>query len=141
MRNNQQAVVVAHRLLEALREPFEVEGFRTEVSASIGISICPEQANDVSTLRYADVAMYHAKSEMLGVSVYHAEFDMHSPKRLALMNDLGRAIREDELKFIFNPVDIHRRQTYGFEALLRWQHPELGLKRWRNLFRLQSPPA
>lgn len=128
VRNNQQAVVVAHRLLDAICQTFDVDGFQTEISASIGIALCPDQGDDVSTLmRYADVAMYHAKSEMQGVSVYKPEDDMHSPKRLALLNDLGRAIREDQLQVYFQPkIDIDGRDTYGFEALLRWQHPELG---------------
>lgn len=128
VRNNQQAVVVAHRLLDAICQTFDVEGYQTDISASIGIALCPDQGDDVSTLmRYADVAMYHAKSEMLGVSVYQPELDMHSPKRLALLNDLGRAIREDQLEVYFQPkIDIQQRHTCGFEALLRWHHPELG---------------
>ncbi|MGH1374280.1 MAG: putative bifunctional diguanylate cyclase/phosphodiesterase [Cellvibrionaceae bacterium] len=128
IRNNQQAVVVGHRVLDAIRAPFEIEGLHTEISVSVGITICPDQADDVSTLmRYADVAMYHAKSERKGVSVYQIEYDPHTPKRLALMSDLGRAIREDQLELYFQPkINIDNREVYGFEALLRWHHPEMG---------------
>lgn len=128
IRNNQQAVVIGHRVLDAIRNPFEIEGLHTEISVSVGITICPDQAGDVSTLmRYADVAMYHAKSERKGVSVYQTEYDPYTPKRLALMSDLGRAIREEQLELFFQPkINIGSREVYGFEALLRWHHPEMG---------------
>ncbi len=128
IRNNQQAVVIGHRVLDAIRNPFEVEGLHTEISVSVGVAMCPDQAGDVSTLmRYADIAMYDAKSERKGVSVYRPDYDPHTPKRLALMSDLGRAIREDQLQLYFQPkVNITDRKVYGFEALLRWNHPEMG---------------
>src|SRR5690606_21056173 len=123
-----QAIVFAHRVLDALRQEFDVDGFCTEISASIGISIAPTQAEDISTLmRYADVAMYRAKTEMSGLSLYNAEYDPHSPKRLAMMGELGRAIREGQLCLHFQPkVCLETSKFYGFEALLRWNHPELG---------------
>ena len=128
IRNQRQAIVFGHRVLDALRQEFDVEGFCTEISASIGISLCPNQAKDVSTMmRYADVAMYRAKTEMSGLSLYNPEYDPHSPKRLALMGELGRAIREDQLRLYFQPkVSLESNCFYGFEALLRWNHPELG---------------
>src|SRR5690606_4509555 len=128
IRSPRQAIVFAHRVLDALRQEFDVDGFCTEISASIGISIAPTQAQDVSTMmRYADVAMYRAKTEMSGLSLYNAEYDPHSPKRLAMMGELGRAIREDQLCLHFQPkVSLITREFYGFEALLRWNHPELG---------------
>ena len=128
IRNAQQAVVIAHRVLDALGEEFLVDNFSTELSASIGISLCPTQAEDVSTLmRYADVAMYRAKKDMSGLALYNADFDPHSPKRLAMMSDLGRAIREDQLTLNLQPkIDLQRRCLCGFEALLRWHHPQMG---------------
>lgn len=123
-----QAIVFGHRVLDALRQEFDVDGFCTEISASIGVSMAPTQAEDVSTMmRYADVAMYRAKTEMSGLSLYNPEHDPHSPKRLAMMGELGRAIREDQLCLHFQPkVSLVTQQFYGFEALLRWNHPELG---------------
>lgn len=126
--NRRQALVLGHRVLDALRNEFDVDGYSTEISASIGISLCPEQARDVSTMmRYADVAMYCAKTEMSGAALYDPEKDPHSPKRLSMMNELGRAIREDQLCLYFQPkVGLQDRRCYGFEALLRWEHPQLG---------------
>ncbi len=128
IRNSQQAIVLAHRVLDALCEEFELEGLTTEISASIGISLCPAQASDVSTLmRYADVAMYRAKQEMSGISLYNSNFDLHSPKRLSMINDLAKAIRKNQLELYFQPkIDLKRCCFYGFEALLRWTHPKVG---------------
>lgn len=128
IRNSQQAVVVAHRLLEAIREPYHLSGFTSEISAAIGISLRPQQAKDVSALmRFADVAMYNAKSQYSGIAVYSPEIDPHSPKRFALMSDLRRAIRADELMLHYQPkVELTTGRLHGFEALLRWDHRELG---------------
>ncbi len=129
IRHHRQALVFGHRVLDALRNEFVLEGYTTEISASIGISISPDQAKDVSTLmRYADVAMYCAKSEMTGVALYDGEKDPHSPKRLSLINELGRAIREDQLCLHFQPkIELAGQRCYGMEALLRWQHPTMGM--------------
>jgi len=128
LRNPQQAAVLAHKILDSISLVFEVEGLRTEIGASIGVAIYPDQALDVSTLmRFADVAMYRAKTCLQGVAVYDSGFDPHSPKRLELMGALGRAIRENQLLLHFQPkIQLSSNRVYGFEALLRWNHPELG---------------
>ncbi|MDO3386309.1 EAL domain-containing protein [Gilvimarinus sp. SDUM040013] len=128
IRNPQQAIIIAHRTLDALRQEFVLDGFSTEISASIGVSLAPSQAEDVSTLmRYADVAMYRAKKDMCGLSLYNAEYDPHSPKRLAMMSDLGKAIREQQLTLFYQPkVNLKTGQCYGVEALIRWFHPTMG---------------
>ncbi|WNO09843.1 putative bifunctional diguanylate cyclase/phosphodiesterase [Teredinibacter sp. KSP-S5-2] len=128
IRNTQQAAVLGHRFLDCICQIFEVEGYRTEISASIGISLCPDQACDVSTMmKYADVAMYQAKTTMKGVAIYDSSFDPHSPKRLELMGALGIAIREGQLLLHFQPkINLKNHQIYGFEALVRWNHPEMG---------------
>lgn len=128
IRNPQQAVVIAYKMLDAVSLVFEVEGLRTEISASIGIAICPDQADDVSTLmRFADVAMYRAKISLQSVAIYDSAFDPHSPKRLELMGALGRGIREHQLVLHFQPkINMSNNRVYGFEALLRWNHPQLG---------------
>ena len=128
VRNQQHALVFAHCILDALRLEFNLEVFCAEISASIGIVLAPTQASDVNELmRFADVAMYHAKEQMSGIAVYKPEIDPHSPKRLAMVSELGRAIREDQLCLYYQPkVRLDNKSFYGFEALLRWNHPELG---------------
>ena len=128
VRNQQHAIVFAHCILDALRLEFNLEVFCAEISASIGIVLAPTQASDVNELmRFADVAMYYAKEQMSGIAVYKPEIDPHSPKRLAMVSELGRAIREDQLCLYYQPkVRLDDKSFYGFEALLRWNHPELG---------------
>jgi diguanylate cyclase (GGDEF)-like protein len=128
IRNQQHAIVFAHCILDALRLEFNLEVFCAEISASIGIVLAPTQASDVNELmRFADVAMYYAKEQMSGIAVYKPEIDPHSPKRLAMVSELGRAIREDQLCLYYQPkVRLDDKSFYGFEALLRWNHPELG---------------
>ncbi len=126
--HQQEVLALAHRILDAIRLEFDLDVFCAEISASIGVVLAPLQANDVSTLmRYADVAMYSAKVQMNGVVAYKPEIDPHSPKRLAMMSELGRAIRENQLCLYFQPkVDLNTKSFYGVEALIRWNHPELG---------------
>jgi diguanylate cyclase (GGDEF)-like protein len=128
IRSTHQAVVFGHRLLDALAQEFDLDGFTTQISASIGIAISPQQAQDHHALmRYADIAMYHAKGQMLGLSIYSPEYDPHSTKRLAMVSELGRAIRENQLCLYYQPkVLLNEKRCYGFEALIRWIHPELG---------------
>jgi len=128
IRNSHQAVVVGHRLLDALSQEFDLDGFCAHMSASMGIALAPQQAPDHhSLMRYAEIAMYHAKRQMLGLSIYSADYDPHSPKRLAMISELGRAIRESQLSLCFQPkVVLAEGRVYGVEALIRWQHPELG---------------
>ncbi len=128
IRSTHQAVVFGHRLLDALSQEFDLDGFTTQISASIGISISPHQAQDQHALmRYADIAMYYAKGQMLGLAIYSAEYDPHSTKRLSIISELGRAIRENQLCLYYQPkVLLDEQRCYGFEALIRWIHPELG---------------
>ncbi|ACE83723.1 sensory box/GGDEF domain/EAL domain protein [Cellvibrio japonicus Ueda107] len=128
IRSTHQAVVFGHRILDALAQEYDLEVFCTQMSASIGIAIAPYQAQDHHALmRYADIAMYYAKSQMLGLSIYSPDYDPHSPKRLAMMSELGRAIRENQLCLYYQPkVVLDECRCYGFEALIRWIHPELG---------------
>lgn len=123
-----QARIAGQRILDSLRQQFDVKGFPVEISASIGIAIIPEQAADLSTLmRYADVAMYRAKREDRGVCLYSIDADPHSPRRLALISEVGRAIRENQFMLYFQPkVAVSDRSVCGFEVLIRWHHPEFG---------------
>lgn len=124
-----QAAAYAHQIRSSLRRPFSLDGVTLEVGASIGIAICPEHGTDSSSLlRCADVAMYQAKRDASGYSIYAARLDPHTPQRLALMTELGAAIREDQLVLHYQPkVDVRAQRIVGFEALVRWNHPERGL--------------
>ncbi len=126
----QAAHEVAERLLEVLAVPVEIDGEPHSVQASIGIAeALPGSASSEELLRNADVAMYWAKDRGKGtVAVYEVALHDEALSRLALRGDLQRAIREGELVLHYQPlVDLESGQVAGFEALVRWEHPELGL--------------
>jgi diguanylate cyclase (GGDEF)-like protein len=127
--SREDAERVARSVLDAIHAPFDVDGTRLEIGASLGIALRPDHAADASgLLRYADVAMYAAKRQASGWAVYDATLDRHSPRRLALMTELGEAIRKSHLVLHFQPrVSISQQLLTGVEALVRWQHPRLGL--------------
>jgi EAL domain-containing protein (putative c-di-GMP-specific phosphodiesterase class I) len=95
----------------------------------VGISLYPEHGSDVDTLlQRADVAMYMAKEAHAGYEVYQADRDQYTPKRLALLGELRRALENKELVLFYQPkADIRTGHVTGVEALVRWQHPEHGL--------------
>jgi diguanylate cyclase (GGDEF)-like protein/PAS domain S-box-containing protein len=119
----------ASSLLTAIKQPFQLGGMSLEVGGSLGISLFPEHGTDShELLRCADVAMYGAKSDVNPVRLYDPQLDMNTPERLALMVDLGSAIREQQLLLHYQPkIDLQRQCIVGCEALVRWQHPTLGL--------------
>jgi diguanylate cyclase (GGDEF)-like protein len=126
--DSESAVAVAQQLLRVLEAPFELDGERVEIGASIGIASCPVHGTDTATLlRQADVAMYVAKRGESGIVVYTAEQDHHSAERLALGGELRSAIEHDELLLHFQPkLDLRDGSLVGVEALVRWQHPQRG---------------
>ncbi|MGH2450621.1 MAG: putative bifunctional diguanylate cyclase/phosphodiesterase [Candidatus Limnocylindria bacterium] len=121
--------LVADRLLESLRKPFDIEGEAIYIEASAGIVLAPDHGQDVNTLlRRADVAMYAAKRSGSGVCLYDAEQDRHTAASLSLSSELRLALERDELLLHFQPiVDLRTRVCVGVEALARWQHPRRGL--------------
>ncbi|MDB6062241.1 MAG: hypothetical protein JWM78_2344 [Verrucomicrobiaceae bacterium] len=124
-----RAYSLAKNIQLAIRKPFLVNGVNLEISASIGVGIYPEDGIDShALLRSADVAMYEAKRSGSGVALYERSLDLNSPERLALISDLNSGIRKRELTLFYQPkIDLHSGAVVGFEGLLRWQHPQLGL--------------
>ncbi|HEX7527692.1 MAG TPA: diguanylate cyclase, partial [Thermoanaerobaculia bacterium] len=116
------------RLLEALKAPFELRGDEVFVGASIGVSVFPDDARDVVALqRHADAAMYAAKA-MAGnrYRVFGPDVVLGGGERLRLENDLRRALARRELEIEYQPQVDRDGALVGAEALLRWNHPELG---------------
>ncbi len=123
------ATAVAAKLRAALEAPFPVAGVDLDVEASVGIVLSGEHGQDVTTLlQRADIAMYAAKTQNLGVFAYDPAADGHSPAKLAMLGDLRRALDRGELVLHYQPkVSISTGDVVGAEALVRWQHPERGL--------------
>ncbi|MCP5268762.1 MAG: EAL domain-containing protein [Zoogloeaceae bacterium] len=125
----EDAAVVSRKVLAALAEPFFVEGHEILISASIGISVFPDDGRDAETLiRNADVAMYRAKQ--LGTSgclFYSREMNLRSLERLKMEGGLRHALERDEFFLHFQPqLDLASNRIIGTEALLRWQTPNNG---------------
>ncbi|HXQ59784.1 MAG TPA: EAL domain-containing protein [Acidimicrobiales bacterium] len=118
--------LVARRILDALHEPFAVGGGELSVSASIGVACDAGSAEEL--LRDADMAMYGAKSagrnryDVFDPSMHHTDRN-----RLRLESDLVHAIERHQLRVLYQPVvEMQTDTVVGFEALLRWEHPEFG---------------
>ena len=123
------AVSVAQRLLDALRAPVAIGELRVEARAEVGVALFPEHAADADTLlRRANAVMHLVKPIRGGYAVYAEGQEAEHTRRLALMGDLHRAIGCSELRLYCQPkVDIRTRRVCGAEALVRWQHPQLGM--------------
>jgi diguanylate cyclase (GGDEF)-like protein len=127
--NAHQGAGVIEEILRPLwDEAFTVGDVEVAVSASVGVAVAPDHAEDpVTLLQRADVAMYVAKGDRSGVAVYSTERDTYSPRRLALVSELRTAIEQGELEVLFQPkLDLTTGRIAGAEALVRWQHPREG---------------
>ena len=128
---DQNAVrAAAQRLLDSLCRRHLIDGVPISVAASIGIVFGPDHASDVrNLLRKADTVLYRAK-EAGGRTVMIYDQAMHdaTEDRYRLREDLAHALERNELSLVYQPiVDVSTKATVGFEALLRWQHPQRGL--------------
>jgi diguanylate cyclase (GGDEF)-like protein len=122
--------LVTDNLLKHLRAPFTAAGRELFITASIGVSSYPSDGTDASELlRNADRAMYSAKSEGRDTHrFYSARSQSTASVKLAFSADLRRALERDELLLHFQPlVDLRSGRIDGLEALVRWQHPSMGL--------------
>ncbi|WP_183747176.1 MULTISPECIES: bifunctional diguanylate cyclase/phosphodiesterase [unclassified Janthinobacterium] len=125
-----QIKLVTGRLLATLQAPFEVDGHTIYVGASVGVSIYPLHAEDeVRLVALADAAMSRAKETgKARCLVYSPRLNSPSEHDISLEAAMFQAVREGEFLLYYQPiVDAHTRQIQGFETLMRWKHPTLGL--------------
>lgn len=123
------AEVTAQRIIELVSEPFEIRGNHVVIGTSIGISICNAQSADPDDLiRNADLALYRSKYD--GKNTYRffeKAMDELAQARRLLENDLRQALSESHLELHFQPqINVDSRSICGFEALVRWHHPQRG---------------
>ncbi|MGO8873796.1 MAG: putative bifunctional diguanylate cyclase/phosphodiesterase [Acidimicrobiales bacterium] len=123
------AVRVAQRIVAMLEMPFDVDGTILGIEASCGIAMAPPDGGSADLLlQQADVAMYVAKEAQGSVVVYTDELNVNTPERLALLGDLRNAVLRTEFVLHYQPkASMRTGEVLGAEALIRWEHPMLGL--------------
>lgn len=125
-------VEIAERILATIYQPMVIDGKELNVSVSVGVCTYPADAGDSEALlSNADIAMYRAKEQgRNNFGFYSPRINSHSVEKLALETGLRYAVERDELRVHYQPkLDVASGRIVGVEALLRWQHPKLGLLR------------
>jgi diguanylate cyclase (GGDEF)-like protein/PAS domain S-box-containing protein len=123
----EHASVLAQRVIDAIGEPYELAGHHISVGASVGITLAPGDSADADALlKNADMAVYRAKADGRGTfRFFEPEMDDRMQARHRLEVDLRAALQNGQLKLHYQPlVDLRTGQVTGFEALMRWPHPE-----------------
>lgn len=121
---------IAKKIIDALNKPFVLEGKDIFVTTSIGIGIFPDDGNEAEVLlQKADIAMYRAKEEGKNTyQIYSPAMNTMALQRLTMETQLRQALERNEFILHYQPkVDLNTGQIIGMEALIRWQHPELGI--------------
>ena len=124
------ASTLADRIIELIARPFDIDGNEVNIGTSIGIALAPEHGiNPDSLLKMADMALYGAKSAgRNGYRFFDPEMGNAANARLALENELRRAIQQDELELHYQPIiDTKTCRICAVEALVRWRHPTKGM--------------
>jgi|CXWL01.1.fsa_nt_gi diguanylate cyclase (GGDEF)-like protein len=124
------AISVAHKLEETIRRPIELDERELSITASMGVSVYPDDAADAEALLDRACTAAHRSKDAVGrrVGVYAEGMNAGARERLSLEHDLRRAIERDELVLHFQPLfRLACGSLRGFEALLRWSHPRFGL--------------
>lgn len=126
----EDALTVAHRIQELMRQPFFITGREMVLTASIGIAVYPDDGEDADTLiKHADTAMYHAK--YLGrdnIQFYSPSLTHQAMRRLNMETALRRALEAQEFYLVYQPqLDLSTGRILSVEALIRWAHPQQGM--------------
>ena len=126
--NTDAATTMVKKILAVTHTPFLIEGHELSVDMSIGISMFPEHGEDNDTLlQHADIAMYNAKRNAGDYALYNIEQEEFSLSRLTMLGRLRDALAKDELTLHYQPImSLRSAKPWGAEALVRWQHDELG---------------
>jgi EAL domain-containing protein (putative c-di-GMP-specific phosphodiesterase class I) len=130
LHNLQDVAMLARKLLSCLVKPATLDGYELTVTASMGISLYPDDAtNGQEMIRNADAAMYQAKGAGRNAyQFYTSDLNQRALEMLSMENALRRAIERQEFVLHYQPlVDIASGSVVGAEALIRWNHPDLGL--------------
>jgi diguanylate cyclase (GGDEF)-like protein/PAS domain S-box-containing protein len=125
-----EAALLAERVIAAIAEPFEIDGHQSTVGTSVGIAVSPGDGDDSETLlRNADLALYRAKEDGRSTfRFFEAGMDEHMQTRRAIEQDMRKALPAGQFELYYQPVvNLQTSAISGFEALIRWNHPQRGL--------------
>ena len=128
--NENEAVLVAEEILEAFKEPIKIQNSLFYVSTSIGIAFAHEgMTKSEDLISYADIAMYEAKDNGgAKYHIYHEEMYKKVALRVMMESEVRQALAKNQFSLSLQPqLDAKTKKLFGFEALLRWQHPERGM--------------
>jgi len=128
--SNKQVAQLAKHILNSFNQPFRLENHEVFINASIGISLYPDDGENIDTLlKNADAAMYKAKAHGCGhYQFFTEELAQHARRQLSLEYSLRRALEREELDIYYQPqIALTTGKIIGTEALLRWRHPQFGL--------------
>lgn len=126
----EEAIAVAHKVLDEVRRPFAIEHREFVLTACVGISFYPQHGEDPDTLiKHADTALFEGKRRSGDTyEVFDASMSARSMHSFTLENDLRRALAQSELVLYYQPiVEMRTERIVALEALLRWRHPDRGL--------------
>lgn len=128
VRDVQSVTKVANRILSSIGTPIEIDGKSVQATASIGIALFPVDGESIdSLLKNADTAMYHAKERgRNNYQLFTESMNAAALERMFLETGLECAVERDELALVYQPQRLADGSHRGFEALLRWQHPDVG---------------
>jgi len=126
----QDIAAICQKMIQAIKEPMEIDGHILYISSSIGISLYPQDAlSSHDLIKYADTAMYKAKDEGRdNFQFYSSDMTALAFERVVMESSLRMAIKEQQFVVYFQPqYNISQNAIIGMEALIRWKHPSLGL--------------
>jgi diguanylate cyclase (GGDEF)-like protein len=126
--DEERVLRIGRRMLRSLEQPIALDGLEVEVGASVGIALAPAHATDPATLlKRADLAMYDAKTSTRSLRLYEPDLHNQSPRRLTFVSELRAALQHGDVEVHVQPkARLDSGQVIGVEALVRWEHPELG---------------
>lgn len=128
--NNEEIILLSKKILEAISKPIYFENQEIFLAASIGVSLFPDDGLDVDALfKNADIGVNRSKAYGGNrITLFSLEMDEEAKVRLELESYLRKALQKDEFYLCYQPlIDLNTNQIYGSEALIRWNHPKLGL--------------
>jgi len=126
-----QAEIVAQKLIASLQQPFFLRNKEVYINVSIGIAVFPDDSSEINELiKNADMAMYDVKSTgKNGYAFYDDKLEHAAAEKISIESGLRNALKNNELEVYYQPqVNSQSREIVGVEALLRWNHPQLGLR-------------